>query len=143
MSSEQHEIGSHRIRIEGDVILSRWSGVLSLQELNQFFALLESFITRVAHPFLLVDNTRISPGEPAVRKRIFEWSRTHRVSGGIVVFDANPATRVIGLLVLNAIGLFKGSEFSKRVVIVPDEAAAHAWIDRRRRELVEPPARSA
>lgn len=135
MISEQHQIGSHRIVIEDDVILARWSGVLSLQELDRFFAVVETVIARVAQPFLIIDNTHVTPGSPAVRKRIFEWARSHRLNGGIAVFDANPATRVVGLLVMNAIGIFKGGDFSKRVVFMPDEAAARVWIDRRRREL--------
>lgn len=135
MPPNHHEIGQHRIEIRGDLIVSRWSGVCSLAELEAFLVILNAMLVRERHPFVIVDNTHAAPGVPEVRRRLFEWSRTHRIGGGLVVFGSSSAARVMVMLILRAIALWKGGDLQKRIVVLPDEAAAHAWIARRREEL--------
>lgn len=131
----RHEIGKHHVEIIGDLMVSRWSGTCSLAELETFLPILDALLLRERHPFVIVDNTHAAPGLPEVRRRLFEWARTHRIGGGLVVFGSSAPARVMVMLILRAIAMWKGDDLQKRIVILPDESAAQAWIARRREEL--------
>jgi hypothetical protein len=132
-------LGRHQVKLDGDVLHSRWFGAASLAELDQFLALAAELLDRHPLGFIVVDNTHAASGRPEVRRRIFEWSRSHTIAGGVAVYGANGAARVIGMLVVHAIRIIKGSDSNQRIVFVRDEAEALAWLSRRRTALASRP----
>ncbi len=135
MNDGWQSIGAQRVRVDGDIIFSQWFGVCTIQEMDEFLAFADKAIGRISLPFLIIDNTHAAPAPPQVRERLFAWARNNRIAGGVVIFGATAATRIIGLLVTNAIALFRNGESAKRITFVRDEAAARAWIEHRRVEL--------
>lgn len=132
MADGWQQSGRQRYRLEGDIILSRWSGACTEQELEPFLAFAEKVLARLTHPFLLIDNTYALPGLPAVRRRVVTWARTHTFAGGVAIFGSDWATRAIGMLMLNAIALLKRTDLNKRIIYVREENEARAWVDQRR-----------
>lgn len=132
MADDWQRSGRQSYRLEGDIILSRWVGACTVAELEPFLVFAEEVLARCPHPFLLIDNMQALPGQPAVRRRVVSWARAHSFQGGVAIFGCSWPTRVIGMLMLNAISLLKGLDLNQRVTYVRVEAEARDWVERRR-----------
>jgi hypothetical protein len=133
MPNQVHWAGRQCWQPEDDVLVSRWLGAATLEELEPFLAFAERWSEQIEHPFLLIDNSRAAPGRPEVRKRVVQWARQRLRFDGVAVFGGDVATRAIGTLIINAIGLLSGRKLN--IVLLADEASARAWIGVRRQEL--------
>lgn len=132
MGNEVHWAGRQSWQLEGDVIVSRWVGAATLEELEPFLAFAERCCDQIARPFLIIDNRQAEPGRPEVRRRLVAWARDHMRFGGVAIFGGDFATRAIGMLLINAIGLL--SRRALHIVFLPDEATARAWVSERQQQ---------
>jgi len=135
MANEVHWVGRQCWQLEGDVIVSRWVGAATLEELEPFLAFAERCAAQHPQLMLIIDNTRAEPGRPEVRRRLVDWARQRLHFAGVAVFGGDLATRAIGMLIINAIGLLSRRKLN--IVLLADEDSARAWVDARRRELAQ------
>jgi hypothetical protein len=135
--TREHKIGRHLVRFEDDIVFTRQSGEMSMEELRQIIEIYTGFISRVPRCFALYDVTDGVPLGPAQRKLIKEWSQQHPFAGA-AFFGASMIVRAITTLVMNATEMFRRGK-SQPSLFCKTEQEARQWIDELRRTLASQP----
>jgi len=123
-------IGTHRVRVTGDTVLTRYIGVPEYEQVVEIHGHFD--VVRAAYGRLFVINDMARSGIPSTQTRRFiaEWG-SNNPGTKVVSFGASFPIRTLQMLILRASTLI-----GKRVEIVPeyvaDEAAAYAWVDAKR-----------
>lgn len=127
----EYNIGPHRLRITGDTVLTRYVGVPEYEQVLEIHRHLDR--VKAEHGRLFVINDMRHSGVPATetRRYIAEWASRNAAGTELVNFGMSLSIRAVQALVLRAAALI-----GKASAIVPehceDEAAAYAWVARRR-----------
>jgi hypothetical protein len=129
-------IGTHRVRVDGDVVLTRYIGVPEHDHVIEIHRRLER--TLAEHGRLFVINDMRLSGMPSVETRRFiaEWAQ-HRPIAGLVNFGASLPVRMVQGLLFRAAALL-GRPWPIAPINCNTEAEALAAIEGLRRKLAAP-----
>ncbi len=131
--ADEKLIGTHRLHIEGDTVLTRWIGTPSLDDVRQIHEQIERVIAEHGRVFLMNDMRQSGIPSAQTRQWIAKCALNLPVTG-IVNFGASLPIRVLQTLILRASALL-GSQPSLELVHCGSEAEAFAWVAARRRTL--------
>ena len=126
-------IGTHRVRIDGDTVLTRYIGVPELEHVQAIHAHLDRVLAEHGRVFVVNDMRRTGVPSTATRGFISDWARSHPVAG-VANFGASLPIRVMQAMIMRASALL-GRKLNVVVIHCASEADALAWVDARRREL--------
>lgn len=132
MTNEQI-IGTHRMRVEGDTVLTRYIGVPELVDVQAIHRHFDRVLAEHGRLFLINDMRRSGVPSAATRRWITEWARTNVVRG-IASFGASLPIRMLQTMLYHASKLL-GSQPEINVHHCADEAEAFAWVASQRRLL--------
>lgn len=135
MSSEQI-VGTHRVRIDGDVVLTRYIGVPEQAHVEVIHGHLDRVLAEHGRVFVINDMRRSGIPSTETRRWIAEWAQHHPVAGLINVGASMPIRMVQGLLFRAAALL--GRPWPIVPINCATEAEALAVIDDLRRKLAAP-----
>ena len=135
-SSEWQAVGNHKVRVEGDIVFSRWQGVGSLAEIQAYHAIVERVIAERGQVYCLIDMSNTGRPTPEARQWMTEWSRRFHVNA-VAGFGASFAVRVAVTLMMRAVRFFKGSEFLTEFFETEAEARAFLAAERARQNTPE------
>lgn len=131
--SNEEVIGTHRVRVEGDTVLTRYVGVPELEHVMAIHQHFDRVLAEHGRLFVINDMSRSGIPTAEARRWIAEWARAHKIVA-IVNFGASLPIRMLQSLVLNAAALL-GSGPSVKTVNCANEAEAFAWIAAHRGQL--------
>jgi hypothetical protein len=131
--ANEESIGSHRVLVDGDTVLTRYVGVPELVHLREIHQHFDRVLVEHGRLFIINDMSHSGVPPTEARRWIADWARTRRVSG-IANFGASLPIRMLQSLVLNAARLV-GSHPMGNIVNTAGEAEAFAWVAAQRRLL--------
>lgn len=132
-------MGSHRVRIDADVV--EWEGIgpVGLVDIRSYQGIRDQVLGRFGYCLALV-NAKQSAGISAdARRYLVEQSRTHaerRIA--TAVYGVSGAAYAMAALVIRAMELL--GRRKNKIMICADEAAARAWLDDQRLQYQSGPA---
>lgn len=129
------EIGSHRVRIEEDVMLLKIVGNLSLADTKSLCSLCEAVLAEHGSLFMIADLHQSKSFSPEGRKFISEWNTRHTITA-IAQYGVSVVTQAITVLVAAATRLLGGR--AVEIKRVKDEAEGRAWIAELKHRLDAP-----
>jgi len=128
---DEESIGTHRVRVDGDTVLTRYVGVPELDHVKEIHLRFERTLAEHGRLFVINDMRRTGIPSTETRHFIARWGQEHPVAG-VVNFGASLPIRMLQGLVIRAASLL-----GKKIPVVPvnltTEAEALAWVDARRR----------
>ena len=143
MQDEDPRIGEHTTYFEEpDIIVMRLVGPCSEAEGHEVNVRHLRYAEGRNRLFFLIDLEKLDGIHPAVRKEAGLVLRTIPLKGA-ALYKAPLKAKVMAKLILTAVNTFRRPEDKVPVVFLDSEQQARAWIDQRRRELVEPDAPAA
>jgi hypothetical protein len=119
-------IGAHRIRIEQDVVFTRFSGKVTSIEGHELLVLLQRVLQQQGRLYLLFDNSQNVGLDPEARRLFIRWLRENPIAG-IANFGGGVVPRTLAFLLINAIRLVVKEAPAQ--TYVSTEAEARAWLD--------------
>lgn len=122
--------GKHWMYIEGDIILSKYVGVITLADVQAMHSLDSELVPGRTY-YIIADVSEVSGMEPAARKASTDWFARQKI-GGTVNFGAGVATRAVGSLVLGLLRMLHKSSMPSHFVKTEEEA--HAWVAEQRQK---------
>ena len=102
MKAEEHQIGAHRIDVEGDMVICRYRGAISMEEIKLVHDVIEDVLKTQGHCYQLLDLHTVKTLEPPVRRWISQWAQTHTLEA-VLGFDASSLMFVLVGLMTRAI----------------------------------------
>lgn len=130
--SDELIIGPHRLRVEGDTVLTRYIGVPELGHVQEIHRHLDRVMAEHGRLFIINDMRRTGVPATETRKWVAEWARHHPITG-LVNFGASLPIRLLQALVFRASALF-GRQPLTVAAQVDSEVEAFAWIAARRQQ---------
>ena len=125
------QIGTHRLRIEPDLVWLQLHGTVGMEDAGQILDLLGKRQREVGALYLLFDNNH-NPVISADARRVFvHWHRSNPFTG-VANFGGGVVQRTVALLLANAIRLM-GYPLPAQTYAT-SEAAAREWIAQRRNQ---------
>lgn len=131
--ASQHRIGQHEISIENDVILCRYRGPLSLDEVAAVHAIIQAQLSVQQRLFQICDLRDMDGLSRDVREWIAKWSKEHRLAG-VGLFGGSLVMQVAASMIERVARLLYRSE-TPPVYFCRSEAEARAWVERQRLAL--------
>lgn len=134
-NGQKHQVGQHITYFEEpDIIYMKLTGAVAEQEGDELNRLHREFGRGRDHVFLLFDLSDLEKIDPGVRKDAGATLKTIPMRGA-AIYGAPMKAKVVAKLILTAMNLFKSEHEKAPVQFVDDEAAARAFIAKRRREI--------
>lgn len=131
--SDEEIIGTHRVCVLGDTVLTRYIGVPEREQVMVIHGYFDRVLAEHGRLFVINDMRRTGIPPADARRWMAEWARTHVVTG-IANFGASLPIRMLQSLLLHAAALI-GSRPEIPTVNLGDEAEAFAWVAAQRRAL--------
>ena len=125
------QIGSHRLRIEPDLVWLQLQGTVSPEDADQILELLGQRQREVGALYLLFDNNHNPVLSAAARRGFVHWHRSNPFAG-VANFGGGVVQRTVALLMVNAIRIM-GYPLPAQTYAA-SEAAAREWIAQRRHQ---------
>lgn len=126
MKAEEHQIGAHRIDVEGDMVICRYRGAISMEEIRLVHDVIEDVLKTQGHCYQLLDLHTVKTLEPPVRRWISQWAQTHTLEA-VLGFDASSLMFVLVGLMTRAIYSLRKDK-RPTVLILNSEAEARATV---------------
>jgi hypothetical protein len=126
------QIGPHIIEVEGDIVIARPDGPFKLEQIIQFFPLLEKVLSEHGRCFTISDLRKPVSFPAETRRSAIEWSKNHVVAGS-VMFGTSMTARVTLTLMIRATALLTRRPAPLEAVSTEEEA--RAWVAARREKL--------
>ncbi|HEX2224325.1 MAG TPA: hypothetical protein VHN15_08970 [Thermoanaerobaculia bacterium] len=134
-SGQKYQVGQHVTYFEEpDIIYMKLIGAVAAAEGDELNRLHRDFGRGRDHVFLLFDLSDLEKIDPGVRKDAGATLKMIPMRGA-AIYGAPMKAKVVAKLILTAMNLFKSEHEKAPVQFVDDEAAARAFIARRRREI--------
>jgi len=130
-------IGTHRVRLEGDTVFTRWIGPPELADVIKLDELFQLVVSKHERVFLVHDMSRSGLPSRETRRWIANWLLEQPLAG-VVSFGASLPVRVLQSLLTRGASLL-GRKPAVLSVQVGSEAEAFAWVEARRRQLTQQP----
>jgi hypothetical protein len=124
MIDAQHQFGAHRIDVEGVLVICRYQGPLSLEEIRSVHDVLASVLEKHGHCYQLLDLHTVKTLEAPARRFISQWAQTHTIDA-VLGFGASSLMFVLMGLMSRAI-YFMRKDTRPTVLILKNEAEARA-----------------
>ena len=124
--SNEEAISSHRVRVEGDTVLTRYVGVPEREHVMAIHERFDRVLAEHGRLFVINDMSRSGIPTAEARRWISEWARAHQIDA-IVNFGASLPIRMLQSLILNAAALL-GTQPSVKTTNCANETEAFAWI---------------
>jgi hypothetical protein len=122
----EHEVGSHRMTVDGDWVEMRFVGVVNVADSSRLHALLaEVLANNAGRAHVLADITRLEGLLPEARRDMSEWNSKHKITAA-AVFGGGFTVRTIVTLALKAIKLRDPNQFE--VTFTRTEEEARRWL---------------
>lgn len=125
-------IGTHRVRIDGDTVLTRYIGVPEHAHVLAIHQRLDRVLAEHGRLYIINDMSHSGMPSTATRRWIAEWAQHHPVAG-LVNFGASLPVRLLQALILRASSLL-GRPLPVIPVHCSNEAEAFALIAARRQQ---------
>jgi hypothetical protein len=129
MASHQH-IGKHEICVENDVVLCRYHGAVSIEEIIAIHTLIERQMSVHGRLFQLCDLSDMDDLNRDVRAWIAKWSKEHRLAG-LALFGGSLVVQVAATMIERVARLLHRSD-TPPVYFCRTEAEARAWLEQKR-----------
>src|SRR5205809_571647 len=118
--SNEETIGTHRVLVAGDTVLTRYIGVPELVDMMAIHQRFDRVLAEHGRLFVINDMRHSGIPSPEARRWLGEWARNHKIAG-IANFGASFPIRMLQSLILRATGLL-----SPHPVIIPEHCAGEA-----------------
>ncbi len=129
MASPQH-VGKHEICVEKDVIVCRYHGAVSIDEIAAIHRIIEEQMSVQPRLFQVCDLRDMEGLNRDVRAWIAKWSNEHRLAG-VALFGASLVMQVAASMIERVARLLYRTE-TPPVYFCRTEAEARTWVDRQR-----------
>jgi hypothetical protein len=125
-------VGSHRMRIQGDLI--EWEGIgpVRIADIRAYQDLRDTVLARLGYCVALVNSQATAGINPDARRFLAEQARSHvqrRVS--TAVYGVSGPAYAMAALVIRAMELL--GRRKNQILICSNEAEARAWLETQRR----------
>ena len=140
MIDTQHQVGAHRLDVEAGIVVCRYQGAISIEEIKQVHAVLDGVLERQGHCYQLIDMKTVKTLDPPQRRWISQWAQTHTLEA-VLCFNSSPLMYYLVGLMTRAIYAMRKDK-RPTVLILKDEAEARAKVvelEQRRRPKAKPP----
>lgn len=117
--------GKHSLGIEGDTILIKYDGHLTVAETAQLIVIADRLMAGRNDLFVLADSRSAGGSEPEVRRQLVGWFREHSFSG-VATYGGSAVSRAISTLIVNAHRLINNKSFP--MAFFKTEAEARSWL---------------
>lgn len=131
--------GKHWLRLDEDVLSCKYSGMISLPDVQESMRMLEDMLLPGRTYYIIADVAEVTGMEAEARKLSTEWFARHEI-GGAVNFGASAMTRAIGALIQSTLRLLYRNHMPAHFVKTEEEARAWIQEQRRCRAAASPPA---
>lgn len=133
--SDLIQIGTHRLRIEPDLVWLQLQGTVGTEDAGQILDLLGKRQREVGALYLLFDNNHSPVLSADARRAFVHWHRSNPFAG-VANFGGGVVQRTVALLMVNAIRIM-GYPLPAQTY-AESEAAAREWIAQRRQQSPAP-----
>ena len=131
----RHQIGQQVTYVEEpDIIYMKLIGEVTAEQGVELNRLHREFGRGRSHVFLLFDLSELEKIDPTVRREAGATLKMIPMRGA-AIYGAPMKAKVLAKLILTATNMFRNEADKTPVEFVKDEAAARAFIDKRRREI--------
>lgn len=127
-------LGAQLMRIEEDVICTRFVGTYTPDEANRLLAICDELHRKYGRVYMLSDMAVMEPPPHETRKILAKWPLVGNYA--LIAYGVSPPMRVIMRLVLAGRRLLGKSDFD--VYVAADELSGRQWIAEHRRKLLAP-----
>ncbi len=126
MLDSQTQIGAHRIDQEGAVVVCRYQGVISLEEIKRVHDVLDAVLEKEGRCYQLIDMQTVNTLGPEQRRWVSQWAHTHTLEAVLCFRASWVMFHLVGLMTRAIYFLRK----DKRpiVLVLKDEAEARAKV---------------
>lgn len=124
----KHQIGHHRVAVEGDTIFIILNGDCAPEEIAAVLRIIDGMGSGSSRCYVLADLSALSKASPETRRIAGQWPGIGRIAGTAII-GANAITRALVMLVSRA------SIFLSRIPKVGEthfcntEEEARRWLD--------------
>lgn len=132
MAELMRKVGSHELSIEGDVVVCRYHGAITLEEIQKIHLLLAEQLHTGGSTYQLCDLRDVGSVPADVRAFIARWSKEHRLTA-IVMFGASLLVRAATTMTERLASLLHHSD-APPVKFFPAETGARKWIEEHRKQ---------
>ena len=122
-------IGAHSLIEEDEIIRMRFSGEISLSDIQQVIARVDAVIARHGGFGVIAEMRDASPLSLEARRYAVRWENV-RLGFGVAIVGANLVVRT---LLSRAISIFRGDSLA-RLEFFKSESEAHEWLLQQRAE---------
>lgn len=133
-SDYTERLGEQFIRIEEDLICTRFVGTYTPDEANRLLSLCDELHRKYGRVYMLSDMSAMKPPPPETRKILAKWPLVGNYA--LVAYGVGRPMRVIIQLVLAGRRLLGMGDFD--VHVAADELSGRQWIAEHRRKLPAP-----
>ena len=130
---DELQIGTHKLRITGNTVLTRWIGTPEYEDVLAVHQHLDQVLSEHGRAFVINDMRQSGLPSTKTRKWIAEWARRNPVVS-VVNFGASLPIRILQTLIFRALTVV-GNGPTIESVHCGSEAEAFAWIAARSRQI--------
>ena len=132
MTNEWQRIGSHQVRVEGDLFHLKWIGTVTAADVQGLILVMDRTLVEHARIFVIVDARHANGADAGARKATAKWSNYHLVAA-VAYIGASLTVRVIVSITVSARRIL-GHAPPGPIHFVDTEDAARACIEAERRK---------
>lgn len=129
---ETTPIGRHSAEMDGDLLILRMRGTVTLSETKRCLEHVEQCMAVHGRAFVLIDHSEVGEAGLEVRRELAAWARTNRLAGIAICGGSLGMRAVSGLLVRGIALLYSRPDLIERVTFVRTEAEARTFLAQRR-----------
>ncbi len=129
--SDSSRIGTHELRLEGDLIFLRLRGNLDGEATRELLDCCQKVRQEYGQVYILFDNREAGNVEPEARRQFVYWARNHPIAG-VANFGGGVLQRTVARLIINALRILEKK--APPQCYVTTEAEARDWLAERRHQ---------
>src|SRR3954464_10818080 len=103
-----HQVGTHTVQIEGEVLVSRIRGTFTVADAAAYFVLVDRVLAEHGRYFMLMDMSQ-ADAVPAETRRLAAAYGRLPPAGGMAIWGSSVAIRTVFTLVARGVALFRGA----------------------------------
>jgi hypothetical protein len=122
----QATIGSHDVRLSGDVVVGKLRDSFTVEHARDYFAFLQGVQDKIGPFFILTDISELKGMDASARRWMTDQSQEFKCRGA-AMYGASLTSRTVITLLLRALALFRPSIVP--MTFTKNEQEAQAWLD--------------
>ena len=127
----KHQIGHHRVEVDGDTIYIILSGDCAPEEIAVVLRIIDGMGSGRSRCYVLADVSALSKASPETRRLASQWPGIGRIAGTAII-GANAITRALVMLVSRASIFLSRTPKIGETHFCDTEEEARRWLDARR-----------